>query len=456
MGSVGLSFGSATSGAGFDVSATVTSILAISQAIETPWKTQLTALTAQDTALTGLGTNLSSLSTALSSLTDFDGLFASKEGSSSDTNVLTLTSAGTSAVAGSHTVEVQALGTTSSEFSDSLAHAGDTLSGSLEIKVGGSDQTISLGSGNDTLGSLAAAINNGSYGVTASLVTSSTGTRLSLVSQTAGAAGQITLTPNVTDATSGASVGFAQGQAGADAQLTVDGLLTTSASNTVTGAIPGVTFQLLAAAPGTAVQVQITNDNSSIETAAQTFVTAYNAIVTAIKTQEGNNAAGAAEPLYGDPTLSLVQSQLSAALFAGAKSGSIASLSQLGIATQPDGTLTLSTSTLDGALNQSFSDVVGFFQNSGSFGQTLLTTLDNLGSSSATGTLALALAQNATTEAALNLNVTTEDARIAAEKTTLTTQLNTANEILQSIPSQLNEVNELYSATTGYNENQNG
>ncbi len=452
MGSVGLNFGSASSGAGFDVAATVTSILGISQAIETPWKTQLTALAAQDTVLTGLGTSLSTLSTALDSLTDFAGLFASKQGSSSDTNVLTLTSAGTSAVAGSHTVEVRSLATTSSQFSDSLAQANDALSGSLEIKVGALDQTITLGSGNNTLATLAQAINNGSYGVTASLVTSSSGTRLSLVSQTAGAAGQITLTPSVTDTATGANVGFAEGQPGADAQLTVDGLKTTSASNTVTGAIPGVSFHLLSAAVGTAVQVQITNDNSSIETAAQSFVTAYNSIVSSIKTQEGNTATGAAEPLYGSATLSLLQTQLSGALYAGSASGSVSSLSQLGIQAQPDGTLTLSTSTLDDALNAHFSDVQNFFQDAGSFGQTLNTTLENLGNSSATGTLTLALAENASIETGLNANVTAEDARIATEKTTLTAQLNTANEILQSIPSQLNEVNELYSAITGYNQ----
>jgi flagellar hook-associated protein 2 len=454
MATVGLSFGSATSGAGFDVATTVTSILAISQAIETPWKTQLTALAAQDTALSGLGTNLASLSTALSSLTDFDGLFASKEGSSSDTNVLTLSSAGTTAVAGSHTIQVQSLATTSSQFSDSLSDAGDTLSGSVQIAVGNASQTITLDSSNNTLATLAAAINNGSYGVTASLVTSSTGTRLSLVSQTAGAAGQISLTPNVTDTTTGAPVGFAQGQAGADAQLTVDGLATTSASNTVTGAIPGVTFQLLSAAPGTSVQVQITNDNSSIETAAQSFVTAYNTIVSAVKTQEGNTSTGAAQPLFGDPTLSLLQSQLSTALYSGSASGSISSLSQLGIETQPDGTLTLSTSTLDSALNAHFSDVTGFFQNSGSFGQSLTTTLDNLGTASPTGSLSLALAQNSTTEAALNKDVTDEEALIATQKTSLTAELNAANQILQSIPSQLNEVNELYSAITGYNQQQ--
>jgi flagellar hook-associated protein 2 len=38
----------------------------------------------------------------------------------------------------------------------------------------------------------------------------------------------------------------------------------------------------------------------------------------------------------------------------------------------------------------------------------------------------------------------------------LTDELNTANQILQSIPAQLNQVNEMYSAITGYNSTQNG
>jgi len=70
MGTVGLNFGSITSGNGIDVTATVNQIIAIEQAVETPWKNQLTALQAQDTALSTLGTNLSTLSTALQSLTD--------------------------------------------------------------------------------------------------------------------------------------------------------------------------------------------------------------------------------------------------------------------------------------------------------------------------------------------------------------------------------------------------
>src|SRR5579871_3856184 len=115
MGTVGLSFGAATSGQGFDVASTVTQIQASEQAIETPWKNQLTALQAQDTVFTSLGTDLSTLTTSLQALTDFTGVMSQKEGSSSNTDVLSLTSANTTAVAGSHTVTVNSLAQTSSD-----------------------------------------------------------------------------------------------------------------------------------------------------------------------------------------------------------------------------------------------------------------------------------------------------------------------------------------------------
>src|SRR6185437_656964 len=99
MGTVGINFGAASSGQGFDVASTVTAILASQKAIETPWTTQLTALQAQDTVFTTLGTDLSTLTTAMQALTDFSGVFSEKQGSSSNTDVLALTSATTSATA---------------------------------------------------------------------------------------------------------------------------------------------------------------------------------------------------------------------------------------------------------------------------------------------------------------------------------------------------------------------
>ena len=57
---------------------------------------------------------------------------------------------------------------------------------------------------------------------------------------------------------------------------------------------------------------------------------------------------------------------------------------------------------------------------------------------------------------ALNTSISNEDTLLAAQKVQLTNELNMANQILQSIPSQLNQVNEIYSAITGYNQNRTG
>ena len=114
MGTVGLSFGSPTSGAGFDVSSTVAEIVGNLRNVETPWKSQLTSLQAQDTAISSLGTLFSSLSNNLSSLTDFQGVIAQKEGSVSDPSVMSIPAATNAAIAGTHTVTVTNLAQTSS------------------------------------------------------------------------------------------------------------------------------------------------------------------------------------------------------------------------------------------------------------------------------------------------------------------------------------------------------
>ena len=197
MGTVGLSFGSPTSGAGFDVSSTVAEIVGNLQNVETPWKNQISALEAQDTTISSLGTLFSNLSNDLSGLTDFQGVIAQKQGSSSDTNVLTLTAANDTAIAGTHTVTVTSLAQTSSGYLAPIASAADTLSGSITLQVGtGAAQTITLNSSNDTLSGLAAAINESGAGINASVLTDASGSRLSLVSGTSGADGNIAISGN--------------------------------------------------------------------------------------------------------------------------------------------------------------------------------------------------------------------------------------------------------------------
>jgi flagellar hook-associated protein 2 len=453
MGTVGLSFGSATSGQGFDVASTVTQILASEQAIETPWKNQLTALQAQDTVLSTLGNDLAKLTTSLQALTDFSGVFSEKQGSSSNTNVLSLSSANATASAGSHTIVVNSLAQTSSEASTAIANPNDTLSGSLTIQ--GQIFTVDSANNDTTLASLASAINSAGIGVRANVITDSAGSRLSLVSGTSGVAGQLSVTGSISGA-SGGPITFSTSQVGKDASLTVDGVAITTSSNTVSNAIPGVTFQLLGSLPGTQIQVEITNNNTDIETAMGNFVAAYNAVISDINGQEKNDSSGKAEPLFGNPTLSLIQSQIAGSLFSGAASGAITNITQLGIGLNNDGTLTLNADTLNSALNSNFSDVTGFLQNSGSFGQTLASSLNHLGARAPNGAVYLAQQQNSAQEKALSTNISNEDTFLAAQKIQLTNELNAANQILQSIPSQLNQINQIYSAITGYNQNKTG
>lgn len=459
MGTVGISFGSPTSGEGFDVSNTVSQIVTNLKAVETPWNNQLTTLQAQDTALSSIGSDMNTLSDALNSLTDFAGVLSEKEGSSSNDSVLELTSAATNAVAGSHSITVTSLAQTSSYYSSPVS-AADTLTGTLTLQVGsGTAETITLGSSNNTLATLVQTINSGDYGVTANIIQSSSGQQISLVSNTSGASGNIAVSGSLTDASSSSPVTFTEGQAGLDASFTVDGIEETSSSNTVSGVLPGVTFQLLSAAPGASVQVEITNNNSDVASAVSSFVNAYNKVIGDLNTQEGKDASGNPEPLYGSPTTATLQEQLEQALNFSQSSGAITSLTQLGVSVNNDGTLSLNTDTLGSALSSNYQDVTNFFQPSTSFtsfGGNLATVLNNLGNSSATSLLTLAQKENASEESMLNQNISNENSLISTEQTQLTAELNQANQTLQEIPYQINAVNEMYSAITGYSQNGNG
>ncbi|MGP8268935.1 MAG: flagellar filament capping protein FliD [Terracidiphilus sp.] len=790
MGTVGLNFGAATSGTGFNVSSTVAEIVGNLQNVEKPWNSQLTTLQSQDKAISSLGTLFSSLSNDMSSLTDADGILAEKTGSSSDTNVLTLTSADSSAGAGTHTVEVGNLATTSSGYLAQIANADDPLSGSITVQAGnGTQLTITLDSSNNTLAGLAATINSADIGINASVLTDSSGSMLSLVSATSGAAGDITVNSstntlvatdtavlsytaatngesgtltalaNTTDTLNGslsikvgtgtaqtivvgaepsggpalntiytgsasgwntltgletaintASLGvtasivtsssgaqslslrsdpsadltvnsrindvtgttpltYSSPVSGADAKITVDGVNLTSASNSVANLIPGVTFQLLApSANGEQVQVVIGNDNNDVESTVNQFVNDYNSLMSAMNTQEGDDSSGIAEPLFGSPTLTLLQQQLLSGLnsaspngaltpisananttLAGsisiqvgsgtaqsvsiasgstisemanainlakvgvtagvvtsnrescltltsgtegsrgaltvnssivatsdtpltymgsdasvtqnssgalaeipnendALSGSISiqlgdgatqtiivppnsatspsdnlsgladainaanigvtasvvqngngswslslgsetagsagnltvtsnvvdatntsnatlsytnssdvnSLTSLGISVNNDGSISLNTASLDSMLNSDYSGVVGFFQNANSWGMSFSNMLTNAGTSSPTGILALASKSDSNIESTLNADISKENSLISAQQISLTAELNSANEIMQELPSQLEGVNELYSAITGYNQNTGG
>src|SRR5439155_22036715 len=102
-------------------------------------------------------------------------------------------------------------------------------------------------------------------------------------------------------------------------------------------------------------------------------------------------------------------------------------------------------------IDNNFNQVVSFFQDADKFGSTFRRTLDSLGTSSTkAGAIALALKEDQRQESTLNDNIEKQEALIATQKEHLTAELNYANQILQSIPQLIQQVDEMYSAITGY------
>ena len=166
---------------------------------------------------------------------------------------------------------------------------------------------------NNTLDGLAAAITNANIGVTASVVNDSNGARLAIVSNTSGAASDLTVNAGNSGLT------FTKGATGTDASLTVDGVPISSASNTVTNTVAGLTLNLVGADPNTQVQIAVSPDATKVTQAVTDFVTAYNTIIQDLASQfTFNTSTNTAGPLSSDAGARLVQNELlTAATFTG-------------------------------------------------------------------------------------------------------------------------------------------
>jgi flagellar hook-associated protein 2 len=432
---------------GIDVTSAVNAVLYADRAPERGWQAQQAALATQTSALNQLNTDSSSLADQLTALQSASGVLSSVQATSSDTSVVTATAASGTAK-GSHSIVVNSLAATSSYYSSEVASSSTALTGSFNITAGGTTTTITLGSGNNTLDELASTINGENLGVTASIITDSNGARLSLVSNTSGSAGSISV--------SGASgLTFTQAAAGADASLTVDGVPITSASNTVTGAISGVTLNLQSASPNQTVSLGLSPDTSSITSAVSNFVSAYNTLLADVSTDISyNTSTSTGGPLQADSTgQSFYSDLLSAVNYSG--SGSIASLQSLGITENSDGTLSLNTALLQSAVQTNPTAVTSFFQGtngSGGFASALNSTLSTYTDPS-DGAFTIDLQSISAENTDLTNQTNTLELYLTQQQTLLTTQYNNADIAIQELPQQLKNINALLNPNSNNSNN---
>lgn len=223
---------------------------------------------------------------------------------------------------------------------------------------------IAIGYGQDSLSGIRDAINGANAGVTASILTDASGSRLVLRSDdtgedngfslsTLGATGEFNALA-FTGQTSPASDNGAQGNARAtNLQAVVNGVAVESAGNTLSNVLDGIS--ITARKTTTAARtVAIERDLADMKTKVEGFVTAYNDLMTFLKTQTAyNEATKTAAPLQGDRVALLVQSQMRLAAIDGtAASTAFTRLAEVGITLQVSGKLQVDGGKLDKALEQ--------------------------------------------------------------------------------------------------------
>jgi flagellar hook-associated protein 2 len=161
-------------------------------------------------------------------------------------------------------------------------------------------QNVSVGNG--SLSSVVAAINGANVGVTAqALNVGANEVALSVTSDATGAANAVSLSPS---AFAGSGLGSMETTtAGQNAEVSLGGaggFVVSSASNTVTGLLPGVSVMLqqVSANP---VTVSVAADGSSAATTVQSFVNAANSVLQSISAATAfNSSTDTAGPLNGD------------------------------------------------------------------------------------------------------------------------------------------------------------
>jgi len=230
---------------------------------------------------------------------------------------------------------------------------------------------ITIDGSNNSLNGLADSINDADFGVQASVVNDGSGYRL-VVRASSGLEQQLHITaaeaggsPSNNDddglsrfAFNASTFQMVQNQVGQDAELTVNGLSVTRSTNTIDDVIDGFEFTLSGiTADGESVNVSIEEDKETGETAVRDFFDAYNTFLEVLEPITGfNDEEDEYGSLANDALAKSIQSQVRGLLVGTVTglSGDFASLTNVGIRTELDGTLSIDEDEFTAAISENY------------------------------------------------------------------------------------------------------
>jgi len=356
------------------------------------------------TELSAFGALKSSLSLFQGSLSNLQSSanYNAKKFTNSDGSVFTATAENT-ADTGNYAIEVTAIARTQSLASSAataFTNVTDTIgTGTLTIKFGETSTgpyaftqdtskatqtiTVSAANNNTTLAGMREYLNDNDFGVQASIVNDGNGYRLLLTSERSGAKNSMNIT--VTSDGDGddndnaglsqlafnasAQASVTQTVAAQDAALSINGLNITRETNTVSGAISGLTLNLLKADIGNTVKLNVTDNPQPAQSSINEFVKTFNDLVTNMNALTAYDAeTGSAGVLIGDFTIRSITSQLRNVISDSVSqlSGNLRSLADIGITTNStNGTLDIDETILTDALANFPEQVEALFSRQG-------------------------------------------------------------------------------------------
>ncbi|UCP09796.1 flagellar filament capping protein FliD [Pseudomonas sp. MM213] len=354
-------------GSGLDTTAIVKALVdADKSAKQTQINRQTNTNTSQISGVGTLKSVLANFQAAIKNLGDTKTpQFLGYNATSSDPKVLTSV-ASNSAVNGTYVIKVNSLAT-SSKVATAAFPLGPTSAiqdGTLNITQNGIARPVTIPPG-ATLQTVRDAINTqqGANGFSANIVTDSFGSRLVLGSTATGLGSDITLSgiPGL-EITAGQKMGAtpdensagAIGELAANASFTVDGLAISSKSNTVDGAISGLTLNLVTTGTST---VTVGPNSDGLKKSIQAFVDAFNQVVSTVSTlskpsldKDGKPTIPAA--LTGDSLGRSVLASIREPLASTGAGDKLTVLSQLGITTnQKTGALDFDSTKFSAAMD---------------------------------------------------------------------------------------------------------
>jgi flagellar hook-associated protein 2 len=434
--------GLTTSGlvSGLDVNGLVSQLMAIEKKPLAQLDTREAAVQQRLSAFGALKGALSSLQTAAQSLSS-PSRFTGFSSTVSDSSVATV-SVGANPAVGSYSLEVSSLAQAHKVATAALPATGSLGTGTLTIDFGSyaggafakdadtGSISVTVGPGEDGLAKVRDAINAANGAATASLVNDGTGTRLVIASKQTGtehalrisvtdddgnAADAAGLSRLAYDASTGGVQNMGQTIEAKDAVAIIDGITIRSDKNTITDALEGVTLTLTKADPGRTHTLSVNRDTAAAKGAVEQFVKAWNDTAKLMRDLSAYDAANKkASILTGDTALSGIQSRLRGVLNSMQPAGGFASLSEMGVTTNRDGTLALDAAKLAKVAADPAKSIAAFFATSAlATGDGI--TVKSTGSLAETGSHAVNITRAATKGAAVGS---------AAAATTITAGVN--------------------------------